>query len=569
MKNNKSKSIYKMIVGLCSLAVITLPLISLTSCASTWSIPTPIACGSVSPGQLNDPYLNLRTPSLNYDRNGVDIASYLPSNYMFDPSNGYFYANCAPVKDWETKNKWINDPNDSTKKILVETDIIDSKKTTYDPMSWYKMPTVKNDETLKYSKTVDVKNPDTEKNQDITIHSYQNWSTIYSMNVVNVIAQSIAHLITQPLIYTGSLIASNDFDMAWTGKQGATFEHGVKGGSLEKQLQNNNFYEFLYALSNSSSVGKNNSLFKNVSSNFNFITSPFVTFKEITVDEFILNGPTLTEEWTKIFGMNEYATAVTSKDGKKITYTYENVPLVIEPTNLLFTYVDTESHSSYFPNDYYQTNIEDININNAWSTMSNYTDVKDPKPTNLKYEISLNQPNRQMLQVPAQKEPELEPKFKYDRRLELTNKKSVNITNNPINLEANRFIMPMSFTKTDFLDKDGEVIKTKTIYENLSSNNLMIYPAYFLNLPDVFKQVPESKNDKGEVISGYGNGYILDGKKLAEYEDTMLKTISSGTQYKTPSKISSNNEWILNYIPYLFSDSAKKIDTNNFILPIK
>ncbi len=532
MNINKNKILTRIGSVLLLTSFIIIPSISLTSCASSWQVGTPVSVGTSMKGLSGDPYKTIRkgSGSETYDSNGSDLAEYLPSSYIYDENQNKIYSYCSPVSAVDTSG---------------------------DPAEWYNPAWY----SLQSQSSANEKNyyPTSLINGDDSFSVVENYNLIYSNSMINNIAVQLSSYIKIALKYATTDLDEESLDLSFLGthkdESNTEFSHGSQYDT--DKTTNNNFYEFFFALANTASLGKNSTYFTDVAIKYEFINNvPFVTFD---------SSGNLNEYWENIFGLtipntgkepqfgeSNFITSYVENDfngdgvieSKVATYT--NIPFYIKPTTMTFTYTNQTSHDSFHPEQYYVNDIQTVqnNVGTSWSEMDKYTGNGDSKPENLQFELDFT---GNLEQIPS---------YGF-------------ITST---LELNSFFIPMTFTVTNSYDESGQY--TNTTYTNISmaSNLYTIYPSYFLLSEDSYI-ANEFKDDSNNNIKASSGAMIIDLTNVAAKSETMFDAWIGVNRKQPSSLIGTEDEYILDFLYYLLAnqDASGNIDINtaNIIKVIK
>lgn len=540
----------KVFIGLGVLACAsTIPLGLLTSCsANTWGVKTPISIGDISLDSKNNPYYQFITPK--YDADGLNMLTYLQSNYTLDVAKNSNYGYSTPVK------KWFND-NPAQK-------ITDIGQWQMGSPKW----TTSADE--KFVKTM----TDKDKRQQIC-----NANIVLPSNIDLVVslANMMNQYITGALSYQASQISNNnDMAYAW-GKTDESNKFSLNHGQLG-QVQNNQFYEYAFAQANIHAETSTKALFKQTQLNFNFdpTTFPIPAYAFNAQHKKTGISP---ETYKMITGAETFSSpkkyySASKKDKEKIwdgqaekevevvTYTFNSVPVLLKPTNIVQTYLNPkpndkdapEKTDSFIINDYLN-NSKDVvvdAIGKAWQNkeaMPRYTGLQPEQCVPTIKNVTVKFPQKEQA-VPFEGG-----KVCKDERI-------------ASNVTSNEFIALMSYTVKEYQSgysdhntvtlggtKDGKAVMIETIF-----------PAYFISLfDDIYKKVDDSADA----------GMIFDSKKIDEdYNKELLNLIKRipGTMgSQSPGEIPHakdlplKDKKLLQILPYLLANNSNVIDSKDWL----
>lgn len=515
----------KVIVASLTVPSVVVPLTTLTSCSQGWGHATPMAIGSLG----NGPYSKLSGEYL--DRDGDVMAGqtgYLQQSYAIQKSSNAYYGYSSPMKfvqseEEKTPGEWK----------LGEVGWYTSTDNNLNP---YAKDKVEDPET-KYTRT-----------------SARNAALSQNIDFVSSIGLTISSYVDMALSYSVSQVqksyneCEDDIQAAW----GGGINHGKKGGTSSAEIeQNNQFYEFMFALANNleTTDGKNIAMLQTSNTNFGFGTMPIPSYKFESTDrkdlsdnfKATLEGADWTNKsyFTKKSDIREEKNPDPDKDPfKYISYTYESVPIIIHTVDYKKTFVNvSKKANSFLINDYYSTDSEVTKtVGNQWKSgkrrpgLQAFTDIKDEdaKPKYKEYVMTSNTD-----QTPITCQDDRLPSGQIHRN------DFIALVNYTVNL----------YDQTEGIE-EGHPDRNSAIINRLD----YMFPAYFLELyEDIYKDVKED------------GPKIFDKKKIDKHNKDLMKLLerSSKDGKKAHAKdVSEDGKKLLQFLQKMFGTN-----TSTFLIP--
>ena len=512
----------KAIIGLLSIPAIVVPVTTLTSCGQGWGNATPFAIGGLDAS----PYAKFNQTTY-YDYDGENMINYLQSSYAVQSGNG-FYAYSAPMK-------------------FTEGTETEPGTWNLGEVGWY----TSNDGNLNPTAKDKYKDPDTDSQ---AVSNAQNAALASNIDFVGTIGNTIGSYLDLALQYQASQLNEDDKEMkdigyAWGGES-FTLNHGKKGGTDIEKAQNNDFIEFILALSNLIGTKAVKALFKTSQVNFTFDASDFplpsyVGKKAGISSAFytLINGSNITckesEYWNNYPNKPEVKTEKTKVEGKDAefnyrAYEYKNVPVVVNFNSLTKTYVNPRIKNKFLVNDVYSTKDQILSsIDKQWDKiMPKFADPdireSKTKPMYISYELD------------------------GSTNVSFTQGKDTRL---PETLHGNDFIALVDYVVYAY-DIDGEDIKedhperNKAIISGVSD----FFPAYFVNLyDDMFVKIKDTSS------------YVFSKKAVDNHNSDLLGLLNrTSKEGKKPHARDVDHKELLTFLGYLFGSSATTINTSSF-----
>lgn len=603
MKNNKTKKRWMKVVataGVLSLCII--PVFTVASCATTWAYTPPVSIGS----QFNDPYEKFRpggTEITYLDGQGQSM-NYLPDSYTVGISNAYnYYFFGSQASDWYITDENISE-NRTSAQLGQYTD--NSTVIAVGSNNYYEYDINSNQNSEKWTNYSDLSSNFSTTKNGYTTESVQNSMQYTNASLVGQIGYSIATYMRAAFSYQSAFISTindtvnNELEAAWLGsfKDSAIFNHGDKNDSLTQE-QNDQFVEFCYALSNSWAKGKTDAYLTNISCDFEFNVFPYPTYQDCGFRYYDKDGKQVldtthkpTDQTLLLLDPNasvgdiagnyfEHSTGYTYYSSKTetkkdnvldyVTYTFENVPIVVTPTEMVYTYTNPKQSSGFLIGDYINDDINSVTnaVGKAWSSMK---DPKNPannkvsenhetKPQYLNWTIDLNNNSNQYFDVDANTT-----EFTIDQRLTETNQ----LGSQPVS--ENSFIVLCNYTYIMQYDEtDGGSRNLDQISKDSCSVPTVTgcFPSYllysFADQPDVFMEANTSEDITNSIyiINDEMFNYSNKDSYAYKYMDICQNAIA-------PSKVNQDYIEVLDVLYYMFHDSIglnDQIDTSFFLFP--
>lgn len=367
------------------------------------------------------------------------------------------------------------------------------------------------------------------QNNDNSLSANDNDSILkLNLNVLPKIAYDIQSLIDLAFNYQSSFINDQEkINEAWGNNL-----------DLNDKVQKKNFYELVFANSNSHSIGKTSTFFKTTSFNFNFnkdfFPYPSYEFSKGKIVDFspefkkVLEGDNDNSSLSQK-AKNCHWTEKITKDNN-IHLKYFSVPIVIEPLSIFKTYVSSKKNDSNFTSDFYQNDISLINksIGDTWKKSimvknvdkSIYKKGKEYLPTFKAFELKIKKDNKVAKEIKT--------KIKDNRLNNLTGDKFIALFDYTINLNTK------DWAKT-----------------NVSMFLSTIFPTYFFDIcqdDDLFIKASSNHSE---------SDYIINVNKINALKTKLFNIYNH--------KDENFNKEFLQFLNYVFSENGK-IDPKNFLV---
>lgn len=528
----------KLLVGSAIVLPTTIvPLTTITSCGQSWGSLTPFTIGSTLSSQ--GPY-QLFASDTYYDVDKVDMVSYLQSNYSVKQSSNEHFG-------YSTPDTW----DDETKKFVPGYS------------GWY---------SSSDNAFTAVKQYKDEDGKSQTKENARNSALSNNISLVAAIGSGINNYINYALAYQAQQVnkdkdENKNLDIAWGCGEKATnpfaLDHGKKGGEVEEQIRNKQFYEFNCALSNLNSGNKAKAMLRTSAANFTFEQFPIPSYSFTEGAEPVrslntnflqlIEGKTPDLENLNFWSSKQTVTK-TEKEGDKDVeykydvYTYKSVPIEIAPTFITQSFVNpSKGTSSFLVNDYYSDNEQILKtIGNQWKDLlTNLTDyTKDEAVPHYK-SFKLMPLEGKTIEHTGEK---------VDTRLSDT-------------VKGNEFIGLVSYQVSVCYTEDGS---TKTYHHEKDTGifNTMdnLFPAFFLEIGDKAKLYETVRKEDGQDV----NYYMINQKTINTMNSEFLGLIqrTSKEGHKTDlTKLSEVSQNYLKFLGYMFGGSDGSIVTDEIISP--
>lgn len=498
---------------------VVVPLTTLSSCGQNWGVLTPFTIGSSEKG-YSEPYWLLENDDY-YDFDERNMSDYLQSNYTVDQKNSTAYAYSQPLQykdDPEVKQGqegWV--PGSS---------------------GWYQA----NDPDFVTTAVDKYIEEGQEKSDNVT--NAQNSALSYNVTLISSIASTINSYITNALSYQSSQISVNDLDKetnlktAWGSQSDKHFalNHGIKGSGSDEQ--NNQFYEYNFALANANAGGATKAMLRTSSVHFVFDKMPFPSYEfdetRRISDAFI---KTIEGEGAGLLDLKYYTNTQDfdeGEEGKGKIYFYDSVPIHARFDAIRQIYLDPSNKSgSFLVSDYYSGKDDVLKaVGNSWK--------------------------KNMPEFTSRKSDECVPHYKSFVLEGQTNKSiqlSDNVDSRLGNIHGNDFIVLLSYQVKVY---EGDVRSKDTASLTGIQN---IFPAYFL---DLFNQ----DNKLFKKCRDDADSYIINQEEINKLTVLFRQLFerTAGQGLLPIEKINSTSKNLLAFLGYAFCDlGSESVSTNQFI----